>query len=313
MQYKNWVAIAPHLLCIPYCLLAYWLIGRKIKRDERYEPSKSYSLIMILMTVVILPIAMLENTLWEKGQTLYIIFCIGETIYCFLAVILLYFLYQSTVHTVELQAANTILQERHAQERQLRLLIDAMNAQMHDLKHQMNYLEMTLEEKPEYLEELRNQVGSIQNFYQTGNIFLDVILTEKAMQCQKYRIHFECGITCGQEYAFLSLQDLNALFGNLLDNAITYLRTVPQVEKRYLLIRSSKQGEMLKLKIENYCEDTLCWREDGTPCSTKADTKMHGYGTRNIKSIVASYGGNVIFKTEDMLFKVHILFSGSRL
>ena len=93
------------------------------------------------------------------------------------------------------------------------------------------------------------------------------------------------------------MMDLSAVFGNALDNAIEYEVQIPDPAKRLIHVTVSSQRGFVLLRFENYCQDSLRFRE-GLPVTTKKDKSNHGYGLKSIRFVAEKYGGIVTVKQE---------------
>ena len=83
---------------------------------------------------------------------------------------------------------------------------------------------------------------------------------------------------------------------------------IPDPAKRLIHVTVSSQRGFVLLRFENYCQDSLRFRE-GLPVTTKADKHYHGFGMRSIKMIVHKYGGELTAQVEEGIFHLNILFS----
>ena len=139
----------------------------------------------------------------------------------------------------------------------------------------------------------------------TGNDALDVILTEKAMECNANGVVMNCMVD-GKLFDFIREVDLYTMFGNALDNAMEAVKDLDG-ERRVISLTSSILGNMFSISIRNYYNTELEF-EDGLPVTTKEDASKHGYGMASIKRIVESYGGNVQIILRDGVFNLTMLF-----
>ena len=105
---------------------------------------------------------------------------------------------------------------------------------------------------------------------------------------------------------FIAEMDISALFGNVLDNAIESVEKLDAPEKRLIHLYVAQQKNFLCIKIENYCEEKLTFR-NGMPQTTKKDKRFHGFGMKSIQSTVKKYGGSVTSGMRDSWFELRIL------
>lgn len=180
-----------------------------------------------------------------------------------------------------------------------------MNRKVHDLKHYIHKVQLLQDTHPEELETVLKSVEDYENMFDTGNTALDIILTEKGRICQRERIQFQA-IADGKCLKFISSTDIAALFGNALDNAIEHERKEKK-ENMYIFLKAIQKGNMVCIRIENYCENFPKLLSDGLPETSKGDSNFHGYGTRSMRYTVEKYDGNFTISQEGKLFVVNVL------
>lgn len=181
--------------------------------------------------------------------------------------------------------------------------IELINVKCHDLKHQIRALGG--EVNPKVLKELEERISIYDSTVKTGNPALDIILTEKSLLCNKNSIKFSC-IVDGARLNFMAEEDIYALFGNIVDNAIEAVVKV-KPEQRVVSLQVKTVNDLLLIKETNYFCDEIVF-ENGLPRTTKGDTRFHGYGIKSIQYICQQYGGDVSIKAEDNIFTLSILF-----
>ena len=90
----------------------------------------------------------------------------------------------------------------------------------HDMKNHLLLLEEEWGEKHSTgIENLRKEMAQYENYYRTGNKFVDIILKDKLTKAAEYGIHIEDSVEL-IDIDFIEPLDLSTVFGNLLDNAI---------------------------------------------------------------------------------------------
>lgn len=190
--------------------------------------------------------------------------------------------------------------------------IEAINLKCHDLKHQIRELrDGGTVVSSEALDELERAVGIYDAALRTGNEALDVILTEKALVCERERITLSV-IADGASLSFMPAADLYSLFGNALDNAIEAVSGLAERGRRSISLTVRKRMGVVVLHVENYFQGPLVFR-DGLPETTKRgadgsrDALNHGYGTRSMRLIAERYGGTLECRAEDGVFHLNVL------
>lgn len=185
--------------------------------------------------------------------------------------------------------------------------IDIVNQKYHDLKHQIALLKSQADsgKSIRYLEQMEQEIKIYETQNKTGCPILDAVLTNKAVLCQNLGVELKF-IVDGQLLSFMEDMDISALFGNMLDNAIESVQKQPQPEKRLVWLYVTKEKQFLRIRTENYCEETLQFR-NGMPITTKSNQHLHGYGMKSIRTIVEKYGGSVIASQKNNWFELKIL------
>ncbi len=95
---------------------------------------------------------------------------------------------------------------------------------------------------------------------------------------------------------------LAMVVSNLMENAITAVAVLPS-EKRVLSFSAVSTGQLIMELINPY-EGEVTLDEKGLPVSTKED---HGKGSQSVSDFVNKYGGELVYKLADGLFKVRLM------
>jgi len=104
----------------------------------------------------------------------------------------------------------------------------------------------------------------------------------------------------------MKLEDVYAIFGNALDNAITAVEKISDKEKRVINLKVLNQNNMFMLQLQNYYNGVLSF-EDGMPLTTKTDKTQHGFGVKSIRYLAEKYGGTMTVNAKDGIFTLQIL------
>ena len=91
------------------------------------------------------------------------------------------------------------------------------------------------------------------------------------------------------------------ILGNLIENAIEYLKSVPDPDKRVIALSIRQEGEMDVIHTENYLDKTPKQFDD-LPLTTKPDVEDHGFGLKSVRYTLKKYGGILRITTDDHLF-----------
>lgn len=165
----------------------------------------------------------------------------------------------------------------------------------HDLKNHF-----LLTEETEARKEILKKLSLYETYCETGNDFLNVILSEKLNQALKQGIHIECDVDFSKG-GFLQPLDISTIFGNLLDNAIEACQKIEEDEP-YIFVSCKTRGNMISVVIKNsMVHNNLDLK------TTKKDKQFHGYGLRNVKKALANYNGEMSIKAEGNEFLISLI------
>lgn len=257
------------------------------------------NLIFLLFNVI-------EAALMHSSPMYYILVLVCEIFYCITLLCMQFFLFEMTQAQIE----STRLKEMWKKDRQQYELakenIDIINIKCHDIRHQIHNAQLSGKLSDEFISELEQSISIYDSSIKTGNEILDVILTDKSLRCQAEHIQLTC-IVDGRKCSFLESSDLISLFSNALENAMEYVSTLPNPEKRYINLLVRQKSQILTIQIENYYEGSLVM-QDGLPVTSKADTAHHGYGIKSMRHIAEKYGGSLDLSVGEGIFKLNILF-----
>ncbi len=197
------------------------------------------------------------------------------------------------------------LQTRYQYYEELRKEEARVRAIYHDMKNHLLVLESQGKdsaENQEMIQSLQRQISDYENYVQTGNAFLDVILRDKMKTAreQKTDFHAEIDFTKGD---FMDGMDVSTIFGNALDNALEACAKLPE-EERFLTVRgNANQGNYLTIQIEN-AANPADFEENNI--TTKDDSFLHGFGKKNIRKAVEKYNGNCTWEYGDGIYRLSI-------
>lgn len=207
----------------------------------------------------------------------------------------------------ELQAVHSVLQNQYVQYQQSKESIELINRKYHDLKHQIAVLraESDPQRRNDYLNQMEAEIQTYEAQNKTGNPVLDTVLTSKSLSCAHGDITFTC-VADGTLLNFMSAMDLCTLVGNAMDNAMECEAKIPEKEKRLIHLSLSQEKTFVLLRVENYCETPLVFR-DGLPTTTKANKNFHGYGLKSIRYVAKKYGGTATATVMNNWFELKVL------
>ncbi|MGI6502344.1 MAG: ATP-binding protein [Anaerostipes sp.] len=173
----------------------------------------------------------------------------------------------------------------------------------HDLKNHLLLLQgqSSNAETDKMITSLQEQIAGYENYYHTGNKFLDVIIRDKAQAAKEQNIDFSVLIHF-EDSNFIAPLDVSTIFGNALDNAIEASVKLP-LEQRLITVKANRLRDMLMIAVENNMKQEI--RSDSK--SNKDDQFLHGFGLSNIRNAVEKYGGECIIKSDGGKFVLKII------
>ncbi|MBQ3431603.1 MAG: sensor histidine kinase [Clostridia bacterium] len=165
---------------------------------------------------------------------------------------------------------------------------EEMQILSHDFKNHLIQLD-TAENMEQVHEYIKTMYPTIQQFHSVNvsdNKTLNTIISKYNSLCAVKGIEFKYEISAS--LSFLENNDLTAILGNLLDNAIESAEKC--AEKRIALSIYSKNEKTTVLRVTNTCESAPVVK-NGKLQTTKADDAPHGLGLKSVESTVKKYGG----------------------
>lgn len=292
------------LIYIIVYVSAFLILIRKIKMtDELCAKNKSIILVSLatILCVVILSVGF-DKYSADLSSIIYCICILYIIISCSLLFFMLLNIFKNNRLQNETETLERMMRMKEEQYTVSQNTIDIINVKCHDMKHQLAMLKDKL--NTDDISELEKTISIYDMSVKTKNSALDVVLAEKGMLCQQYNIKLSC-IAEGEKLGFMTDTDIYALFANALDNSITAVLKLEDVDKRVITISVKNALGLVAIHIDNYYDDELQF-DGGLPLTTKSDKNYHGYGLKSIKMTVEKYGGFMTINTEDGIFKLNI-------
>ncbi len=194
------------------------------------------------------------------------------------------------------------------QVREIQNMYKQVRSWRHDYRNHINNLKIQLTNKNYeklgcYLDELADDLSTVDTVIKTGNVMADAILNSKLSAAQKLNVdlNVKANIPAGIP---LSDVELCAVMGNLLDNAIEACEKIPEGD-RFMRIYIGSLKNQFYLSVQNSAGAVN--KSGGSYISTKKDSESHGYGIFRIDRIAAKYGGYVNRQNEDGVFATELL------
>lgn len=289
--------------------LFYFLFIKIFNKNKYVLSKKTLLYILLIYFFNLIYVLVLSNGLifkYNDDDNLTLIYYLNVIFIDLLFLIILRFILYWLNDINEKNELNKLKDMNLAQLEALEKNMDLINIKCHDLKHQVNTIFKNREDNKDYFDDINNIINIYDSTINTGNKKLDVILTSKSLECEVNKIEFRV-ILDGKILSFISLSDLNSLFGNAIDNAIESLKKEKE-ENRYLLIQSKTRSGFYIIHIENYFSSFLNYDKKGNILTKKEDSLNHGFGIKSMKNIMKTYKGSLEIEVKDNTFEIDLFF-----
>lgn len=173
----------------------------------------------------------------------------------------------------------------------------------HDLKNHILILEEAAEGEAQQLcdiARIKKEIIKYEDYFRTGNKFLDIILKEKKKIALEHNIVLEDSIDISRGN-FIEALDISAIFGNLIDNATEACKLIDDNAERYIKISSKSENNMLIISVRNSMNQKII------KSILKPRKIINGYGLINISNAVHKYDGELDIIKGDGEFVVNIV------
>ncbi len=287
----------------------FFMFSERLPKGENVELKKTFMFIFVVFFLIIdiLLNAFVVYNMASDGKVSYLVIVGVYNILC--CIIVLYLQFEVALKKqleTTLDAVQHLYHQAQEQYAVSKENIEIINMKCHDLKHQIRRLNSGGAIKPSVIKDLEQRISIYDSSVKTGNAALDLILTEKSLLCTKNNIRLSC-IADGESLSFMREEDIYALFGNIMDNAVEAVRELEE-DKRTVGITVKPVNGFVAVKETNCYADEIFFK-DGLPQTRKRDKEYHGFGLKSIKYICESYGGNLTISAEDNIFEICLLFS----
>lgn len=181
----------------------------------------------------------------------------------------------------------------------------------HDLHNHLEILYRYLSrgnanEALQYLEDLRAPVQEIMQSAWTGDDAIDYLISNKIAYAKEQHVSTKVNIEFPRHTNIRSA-DLAAILGNLLDNALEAVKSVPE-NQRFINLTIRRINNMLVIKVENGCEAPPVSKQ-GELITSKTEGGLHGWGLKSVRAAAEKYDGIVETMYEDHVFRAVVTLS----
>ncbi len=297
-----------YLMCFFTVYVAsYYIFARRIKKNEQFKIKNMYMFVLLVMGFfinIILNAVMMYGG--EQTEINTAVVCVYICFCCFLLLSWQFELGHSKKLQTELNFVRQMLRQEKEQYKMSKANIDLINLKCHDMKHQIREIGNAKHLDSEAVAEIEKAITIYDTAVKTDNEALDVILTEKSVDCLNNNIILSC-MADGKKLDFMKDSDVYSLFGNALDNAIEAVSRIADRSKRVIGLKVFVVGELVTVNVKNFYDGELNMGSDGLPKTMKSSDAWHGFGMKSIRLIAEKYDGSLSVKTQDNVFNLNIL------
>lgn len=285
---------------LPFCLAFYFLFARKMDTSHYKEAGfrRHMNVVSVIILFVCIGISRFakDTTVWIESafiaRNLYAVTC------CFLCLIMQFELCKQAELTKEMAMVRMLWKEDSKRLAERKDTLELINMKCHDIRHRLEDYRLPLTSSEE--REIESLIRIYDQSYRTGNQTLDVLLTDRALLCEKDHIQLSF-LGDGSCLRFLTEAEVFSLFGNALSNAVEASCALEE-EKRQISIIVRSSGELVSINVTNYYQGPLQF-EEGLPVTKRTGAPdFHGYGMKSMRAIAKKYGGEMKIKAEDGVF-----------
>ena len=211
-------------------------------------------------------------------------------------------------------------EQRELLERDYRSLNQSyeLNARLfHDFHHHIGVLQRLLSdgenrEALEYLEGIQEPVRNMAERTWTGDRAVDYLINSRAAAAEEKKIRFHAEAEFPR-HTDLRSEDLTAVLGNLLDNALEAADKVQGPENRFVSLVIRRVNQMLVIRVENSFSGELK-EKNGALKTTKTEEGLHGWGLKSAQAAARKYDGTVRVSEKNGIFRATatMSFAGRR-
>lgn len=169
---------------------------------------------------------------------------------------------------------------------------------LHDTNKHMKAIAGMIEEGNsmqalEYIDATLGEVNCTYKKVNTGNVVIDVMLSNLINQCDNFNIKCETEVVIDSNALNIDNRDMSIMLGNLTENAVNYVKKISD-NSCLIDVAVIMDNSNFIIDIENTCFDT--------EAMLKRDC-----GIENIEKIVTKYSGSYSIKVDKEKYKATII------
>ena len=163
-----------------------------------------------------------------------------------------------------------------------------------------------LEELDQYLNELDQDLLTVDTVIKTGNVMIDAVLNSKISLARQRGIAVDAKAIVPRELdTSISEVDLSLIIGNLMDNAMEACMRVDEPGQRFIRVYIDILKGQLYIYVMNATAGEL--KRVGRVYETLKNSRHHGFGLMRIDKVVDRYHGYLERENEEGVFATEVL------
>lgn len=295
-------------------LAVYLVFSPNIKHREHLYVSHSWKNCLALLAVLIVFLASTfinqYNAVRDFG-TLNLLSVASDFVNCVFVLIVQYMSLRTSRINIEKETVEKLLENEKKQYEAFKNAVEYLNIKCHDLKKEIRLMVQEGKFDEHYFEDITDHIAVYESFVKTGSATLDSLLTDQNLLCIQNHISLSCMVDASG-LGHMENRDVYSLFGNMLDNAVEYVKQIPEQEKRFIRLIVKPKGAMTVIHQENFFEGELDMAS-GLPQTTKKDNTYHGFGMQSMRRIIGHYGGSLRVDAKDGMFTIDAIIPNSKI
>lgn len=296
-------------------LTSFIIIQIKRKRNAKFIhdlinslPARLYILILVMLYIASI---FVMGELKETNRDLYFkIFLVPSMIGLVLSTISII---KISISETEKRSAVELLSKQIEDQveyyKKINKVYDEFRSFRHDFKNHIICLRALvaaneIDKAVAYMDDIEEMSSVKKKEYNTGNIIIDALLSDKSDKAIKAdsKLEFNGYVpTIG-----ITSADLCIVMANAIDNAIEACAKDESSDIKIIKVDSNfKQGYFF-FKISNPIFEEVCIDSKNKLVTSKKDNERHGFGVANIIHTVEKYDGNAEISTDNNIFTLDI-------
>jgi hypothetical protein len=253
VEWAKWQVI----LISKLIMLALALLLKQILKPFSEILEQRNTWLILIAGFIFLWLSELVNALaYQNAESTYLFGCIMALMGIAVVGIMLYVYSARYLYSVQKEREERlkveVLEKQFAYYREKQQDEERVRSIYHDMKNHLLLLQAQTgngQDVQKSIQELQEQIREYENYYHTGNEFLDIIIRDKAKTAQKKQIDFNAVLSFA-DGSFIELLDISTIFGNALDNAIEASEKIPE-DQRLITVRADRVRDMMVITVEN--------------------------------------------------------------